>query len=355
MIPVEKINRILERCELIEKKLSEPIGPDEMISLSKEYAEVSDLVRLARLYRGLTEDIEVAHEMSASDDHETSSFARSEIARLTDEISDVEGEIQGFLIAQDENDERSVILEIRAGTGGDEAALFAAELYRGYTKYVVNQGWKIEVIDASYTPIGGIKEIVASVKGKKVFARLKYESGVHRVQRIPETESGGRIHTSTITVAVLPEIEEVEYNIPDTDLRIDTMRASGAGGQHVNKTESAVRITHIPTGIQVVSSEKSQHQNRARAMNILRARLRDIQKREQQEARDADRKGQIGTGDRSERIRTYNFPQGRTTDHRVKVTIYKPFELFENQLDELIDALHAADQAARLEAEMGTQ
>ena len=244
------------------------------------------------------------------------------------------------------------MIEIRPGTGGDEAALFAGDLYRMYQRYAEGRGWRVEVIDEQLTELGGIKELTARIEGENVFARLKFESGVHRVQRVPETESGGRIHTSAATVAVLPEAEEVDIDIPATDIRIDTMRASGAGGQHVNTTDSAVRITHLPTGIVVTSSEKSQHRNREIAMQVLRARLYDAERQRIDSERSADRKSQVGSGDRSERIRTYNFPQGRMTDHRINLTLYKLDQVIAGDLDEVIDALIADDQAAKL-AEMG--
>jgi peptide chain release factor 1 len=256
--------------------------------------------------------------------------------------------LQLVLLPRDAADERSAILEIRAGTGGEEAALFAGDLARMYQRFAEAQGWKWEVVEETATEIGGLRDLVVHVSGRGVFSRLKFESGVHRVQRVPVTESGGRIHTSAATVAVLPEAEEVDIEIPGTDIRIDTMRASGAGGQHVNTTDSAVRITHLPTGIVVTSSEKSQHQNRARALQVLRARLYDMERQKRDDARAADRKGQVGSGDRSERIRTYNFPQGRVTDHRIGLTLYKLDQVLQGDLDEVIDGLVTADQASRL-------
>jgi len=263
----------------------------------------------------------------------------------------LEQQIRILLLPQDPNDDKNTILEIRAGTGGEEAALFAGDLARMYQRLAEARGWKWEVIEETPTEIGGLRDFVAHVSGRGVFARLKFESGVHRVQRVPVTESGGRIHTSAATVAVLPEAEEVDIDIPVTHIRIDTMRASGAGGQHVNTTDSAVRITHLPTGIIVTSSEKSQHQNRAIAMQVLRARLFDLERARVADARAADRKAQIGSGDRSERIRTYNFPQGRLTDHRINLTLYALPQIMAGNLDEVVDALTAHDQAARL-AEM---
>ena len=255
------------------------------------------------------------------------------------------------LLPKDAADDRPAIVEIRPGTGGDEAALFAGDLFRMYQRFAESQGWRVEIIEENPAELGGYREIVAAIRGEGVFARLKFESGVHRVQRVPETESQGRIHTSAATVAVLPEAEEIDIDIPASDIRVDTMRASGAGGQHVNTTDSAVRITHIPTGIVVTSSEKSQHQNRAIAMQVLRTRLFDQARQEADAARAADRKGQVGSGDRSERIRTYNFPQGRVTDHRINLTLYKLDQVIAGDLSEVVDALVAADQAAKL-AEM---
>ncbi|MEO0388904.1 MAG: peptide chain release factor 1, partial [Pseudomonadota bacterium] len=279
-------------------------------------------------------------------------LAEEELAQLRHALPEREQALRVALLPKDAADARPAVLEIRAGTGGDEAALFAGDLARMYQKLAEARGWKFEVLSEVQTELGGLRELVAAIRGEGVFARLKFESGVHRVQRVPATESGGRIHTSAATVAVLPEAAEVDIDIPTSDIRIDTMRASGAGGQHVNTTDSAVRITHIPTGIVVTSSEKSQHQNRAQAMAVLRARLYDAERQRQAEARAADRKGQVGTGDRSERIRTYNFPQARVTDHRINLTLYKLEQVMEGALDEILEALMAADQAARL-AELG--
>ena len=282
------------------------------------------------------------------DDPEMKALAEDELPRLKGALPAVEERLRIALLPKDAADERSAILEIRPGTGGEEAALFAADLLRMYQRYAETRGWRFELLELSETELGGIKEAVANVKGQGVFARLKYESGVHRVQRVPETEAGGRIHTSAATVAVLPEAEEVDIDIPAGDIRIDTMRSSGAGGQHVNTTDSAVRITHLPTGIVVTSSEKSQHQNRANAMAVLRARLYEMERGRLDDARAADRKSQVGSGDRSERIRTYNFPQGRLTDHRIGLTLYALDRIVGGDLDEVIDALIADDQATRL-------
>jgi peptide chain release factor 1 len=275
-------------------------------------------------------------------------LAEEELERIRGALPEAERAVRLALLPKDEADERSAILEIRAGTGGEEAALFAADLARMYQRLAEAKGWRWEVVEATPTELGGFRELVAHVTGKGVFAALKFESGVHRVQRVPATEASGRIHTSAATVAVLPEAEEVEIEIPAQDLRIDTMRSSGAGGQHVNTTDSAVRISHLPTGIVVTSSEKSQHQNRARAMQVLRAKLYDLERTRRDAARAAERKGQVGSGDRSERIRTYNFPQGRLTDHRIGLTLYRLDQVMQGDLDEVIAALAAADQAARL-------
>jgi peptide chain release factor 1 len=283
-------------------------------------------------------------------DKEMAEIAREEIARIDEELPALERQVQLMLLPKDAADERNVILEVRAGTGGDEAALFAGDLFRMYERYAAKQGWKVELMSASEGEVGGYKEIIAEISGKGVFAKLKFESGVHRVQRVPVTEGDGRIHTSAATVAVLPEPEEVDIVIEDKDLRIDVYRASGAGGQHVNKTESAVRITHIPTGVVVAQQdEKSQHKNKARAMQILRARIYEAEREKLDRERAAERKGQVGSGDRSERIRTYNFPQSRVTDHRINLTLHKLDQVLEGEaLDELISALVAEDQAARL-------
>jgi peptide chain release factor 1 len=288
----------------------------------------------------------------AGTDAEMRALAEAEAEELAGRIEALTDEIRILLLPRDEADDRNAILEIRAGTGGDEAALFAGDLYRMYERYAAEQGWRFELVSASEGEVGGFKEVVATVSGKGVFARLKFESGVHRVQRVPETEAGGRIHTSAATVAVLPEAEDVDIEIRNEDIRIDTMRASGAGGQHVNTTDSAVRITHLPTGIMVVSAEKSQHQNRARAMQILRARLYDMEREKAAGERSEARRLQVGSGDRSERIRTYNFPQGRVTDHRINLTLYKLDRVMEGDLDEIVDAL-ISDHQTKLLAEMG--
>ncbi|RMH43751.1 MAG: peptide chain release factor 1 [Alphaproteobacteria bacterium] len=346
MIPVEKLAAIHERFEYLEAKMAEGGANADFAQLAREYAELKPVVEQAAAYRATLDAIADAEAMLA--DPEMRALAEEELAELRARLPEQERALRLALLPRDAADERAAILEIRPGTGGEEAALFAADLRRMYQRYAESRGWRFEVIDETETELGGLRELVARVSGPGVFARLKYESGVHRVQRVPETESGGRIHTSAATVAVLPEAEEVDVEILPQDIRVDTMRASGAGGQHVNTTDSAVRITHIPTGIVVTSSEKSQHQNRAIAMEVLRARLFDMKRREAAEARAADRKSQVGSGDRSERIRTYNFPQGRMTDHRINLTLYKLDQIMQGDLDEVIDALIAHDQAARL-------
>ena len=314
--------------------------------LSREYAELKPVVEAIDRWRELAREEAEAERLLA--DPEMRALAQEELERLRAARPEAERAVQLALLPRDDADERSAILEIRAGTGGEEAALFAADLARMYQRLAETRGWRWEVVEAAPTELGGYRELVAEVSGKGVFRALKFELGVHRVQRVPATESSGRIHTSAATVAVLPEAEEVDVEIPASDIRIDTMRASGAGGQHVNTTDSAVRITHLPTGIVVTISEKSQHQNRARAMEVLRARLYDLERQKKDAARAADRKGQVGSGDRSERIRTYNFPQGRLTDHRIGLTLYRLDQVMQGDLGEVIEALSAADQAARL-------
>jgi peptide chain release factor 1 len=306
-------------------------------------------VRALRAAEGERRDLEAMIADPATD-RDMRALAEADLPAVEERIETLQSAIQLLLLPRDAADERSAILEIRAGTGGDEAALFAGDLFRMYERYAATQGWKMEVVSASEGEVGGFKEIIASVSGRGVFAKLKFESGVHRVQRVPATEGSGRIHTSAATVAVLPEAEEVDVEIRPEDIRIDTMRASGAGGQHVNTTDSAVRITHLPSGIVVTQAEKSQHQNRARAMQILRARLFDQERTKAAEERSESRRLQVGSGDRSERIRTYNFPQGRVTDHRINLTLYKLERVMEGELDELVTAL-IADQQSRLLAE----
>jgi peptide chain release factor 1 len=345
-----KLDRIAARADELRAMLSEGLSGETYVKASKELSEIEPVV--ARI--GELRDAERARQDASTllDDPEMRELAEAELDELKDKIPALEHEIQLALLPKDEADARSAILEIRPAAGGDEAGLFAAELFAMYQRYSEGRGWRFEILDYSDTGLGGLKDASAEINGRNVFARLKYESGVHRVQRVPATESQGRIHTSTVTVAVLPEAEEVDVQIDEGDLRVDVYRASGAGGQHVNKTESAVRITHLPTGIVVtMQEEKSQHKNRAKAMKILRARMYEQQRASLHASRAADRKSQVGTGDRSERIRTYNFPQGRVTDHRINLTLYKIDRVIMGELDEFIDALTAEDQAARLAAQ----
>ena len=348
MIPTDKLQQIKQRFAFLEAKLSEGVSGDFAV-LSKEYSDLRPVVDQIQSYQVLLSDIEDTELMML--DPEMRALAAEELNRLRAVLPDLEHQVQLTLIPKDEADERSAILEIRPGTGGDEAAIFAGDLLAMYQRYAEKAGWLFEVMEHSNSDLGGLKEAVVSVKGQGVFARMKFESGVHRVQRVPATESGGRIHTSAATVAVLPEADNVDIDIPSTDIRIDTMRASGSGGQHVNTTDSAVRILHLPTNIIVVSSEKSQHRNREIAMQVLRTRLYDLKRQAVDAERAASRKGQVGSGDRSERIRTYNFPQGRMTDHRINLTLYKLDQVMQGDLDETIDALILNDQAVKL-AEM---
>ncbi|HVY42933.1 MAG TPA: peptide chain release factor 1 [Hyphomicrobiaceae bacterium] len=353
-IPRQKLDRLVERWEAVQAELNRGAEQAAFVRLSKEFAELDPVVTTINALRRAEKERQELDALLASSatDKEMAELAREERAALEPRIESLEHQLKVLLLPKDAADERSAILEVRAGTGGDEAALFAADLFRMYSRYADLHGWKTEVISASESALGGYKEIVASITGKGVFARLKFESGVHRVQRIPVTEAGGRIHTSAATVAVLPEAEEIDLEIKPEEIRIDTMRAGGAGGQHVNKTESAVRITHIPSGIVVVSAEKSQHQNRRLAMQVLRSRLFEQQRQQAADERAAARKDQVGSGDRSQRIRTYNFPQGRVTDHRINLTLHKLDEVLEgNALDELVDALITQHQASQL-AEM---
>ncbi|HXW40080.1 MAG TPA: peptide chain release factor 1, partial [Xanthobacteraceae bacterium] len=325
------------------------------VNLSREFAELAPVVEAVKSYRAAQQELDGLTSLIAdpSTDPEMRSIAEAERPQLEARRATLEQQLRLALLPKDVMDERNVILEIRAGTGGDEAALFAGDLFRMYERYAAKQGWKVEVVTASDGAMGGFKEVVAEIRGRGAFAKLKYESGVHRVQRVPDTEASGRIHTSTATVAVLPEAQEIDAPINDVDLKIDTLRSSGAGGQHVNKTESAVRVTHIPSGIVVMMQEdRSQHRNRAKALAVLRTRLYDLERQKQEAARAAERRGQVGTGDRSERIRTYNFPQGRVSDHRINLTLYKLPQILEGEaLGEIIDALVAEHQAAQLAAE----
>ena len=347
-----KLQQVIDRFDQVEARLGVASEPDEIVALSKEHAELKKVADKARALKSARENLEEAEAIiEDGSDKDMAVLAREELHALKEQIPALEKALQLLLLPKDKDDEASIMLEIRAGTGGDEAALFAGDLFAMYARYASLNGWSAEVVEASESETGGYKEIVANVSGAGVFGKMKFESGVHRVQRVPATESQGRIHTSAATVAVLPEPEDVDIEIRDEDVRIDTMRASGAGGQHVNKTESAVRMTHLPTGIVVTSSEKSQHQNRARALQVLKARLYEKERAEKHAARAAERKDQVGSGDRSERIRTYNFPQGRVSDHRINLTLYKLDEILAGDaLGEVIDALIAEDQAAKLAA-----
>jgi len=349
MVPLDKLAQITQRFEFLEAQLNAGAAPADIARISREYTDLRPVVSEIAAYRQSLDDLAEAELMLA--DPDMRALAEEEIPRLKARIPEMEQALRLALLPKDAADARPAIVEIRPGTGGDEAALFAADLARMYQRHAEKMGWRWEVLEEQASDLGGLKELVALVSGEGVFARLKYESGVHRVQRVPETETQGRVHTSAATVAVLPEAEEVDIDIPASDIRIDTMRASGAGGQHVNTTDSAVRITHLPTGIIVVSAEKSQHRNKEIAMQVLRARLYEAERERLHSARAADRKSQIGSGDRSERIRTYNYPQGRMTDHRINLTLYALGQIMGGELTEIIDALTAQDQAERL-AEM---
>jgi len=352
VIADEKLDQLVRRFQELEARMSESgdLSGDDIAALSKEYSDLTPIVGVVRDIQGKREEMGDLAEMIADpeSDSEMRSMAEEEFRELKNLLPQLEHDIQILLLPKDAADEKNAILEIRAGTGGDEAALFGGDLFRMYQRYADVHGWKVDIISASDSSVGGYKEVVASVSGKGVFARLKYESGVHRVQRVPETESGGRIHTSAATVAVLPEAEEVDIEIKAEDLRIDVYRASGSGGQHVNTTDSAVRMTHIPTNTVVTQQdESSQHKNRAKAMTIMRARLYEAERQRIADERSESRKGQVGSGDRSERIRTYNFPQNRITDHRINLTVHKLDQIMQgNGLDEIINALITEDQAA---------
>jgi peptide chain release factor 1 len=355
MLPQHKLDALLDRYRMIEHELASQVAPETYVKLSREFSELGPVIEAVRNYRTVTDEIAGLEALIAdpATDPEMRAMAGDEKPALEEKRLELEHLIKLALLPKDAMDERNVILEIRAGTGGDEASLFAGDLFRMYERFAASQRWKVDVVSASEGTAGGYKEIIAEIKGRGAFAKLKFESGVHRVQRVPDTEASGRIHTSAATVAVLPEAEEVDITINDADLKIDTLRSSGAGGQHVNKTESAIRITHLPTGIVVAMQEdRSQHRNRAKAMAVLRSRLYDHERQKIDSARAAERRGQVGSGDRSERIRTYNFPQGRVSDHRINLTLYKLPQIMEGEaLGEVIDALVTEHQAELLAAE----
>jgi peptide chain release factor 1 len=359
MLPEQKLDALLARHQMVESELASQVTPATYVRLSREFAELGPVIAAIKAYREVVDEIAGLGALleDAATEAEMRGLAAGEKPALEQRRAELEQKIRLALLPKDAMDERNVILEIRAGTGGDEASLFAGDLFRMYERYAAKLGWKVEIISASEGSVGGYKEIIAEVHGRGAFAKLKFESGVHRVQRVPDTEGSGRIHTSAATVAVLPEAQDIDVTINEADLRIDTMRSAGAGGQHVNKTESAIRVTHIPTGIVVsMQEDRSQHRNRAKAMAVLRSRLYDFERQKYDAARAADRRGQVGSGDRSERIRTYNFPQGRVSDHRINLTLYKLPQIMEGEaLDEIIDALITEHQAALLAEEGSLQ
>ncbi len=347
----DKLDQLVLRYhDLTERMGSGTLDPKEFQKLAKEQTLLRETVENYQIFLQMQKQYKESKDiLETESDEELRSLAKADISDLEEKLHNQEQMLKILLLPRDPNDERNTVLEIRAGTGGDEAALFCADLFRMYSRYAEKQGWRVELLSDSPTGKGGLKEVIALISGERVFSRLKFESGIHRVQRVPDTEASGRIHTSAVTVAVLPEAEDIELDIPETDLRIDVMRAGGAGGQHVNKTESAVRITHIPTGIVVLCrDERSQHKNRARAMTVLRTRLMDAKRAEQDSALAANRKSMVGSGDRSEKIRTYNYPQSRITDHRINLTLYDLQNVVEGALDDLIDPLIANYQAQAL-------
>ena len=350
MIPQEKLDALIAKFEKIETAMATATKVDDIVRLSKEHGELKDVVAKSRELSSIRKQMAELKELAESDDGDMAEMAYDELQELKEKAPDVEHELQIMLLPKDKADDSSVILEVRAGTGGDEAAIFAGDLFRMYQRYAQLKGWKVEILTASEAEMGGYKEVQANISGDGVFAKMKFESGVHRVQRVPDTETQGRVHTSAATVAVLPEPEEVDIVINESDLRIDVFRASGPGGQSVNTTDSAVRITHIPTGVVVIQQdEKSQHKNRAKAMKVLRARLYDAERARADAERAATRKSMVGSGDRSERIRTYNFPQSRMTDHRINLTLYNLDEIIRGDgVDEVVDALITQDRADRL-------
>jgi len=350
-LSLSRLQQVVDRFEQVEARMGATTETDEIIALSKEHSELKPVVDKAREVMTARKGLEEAQALASSGDAEMAELAQMEIEDIKDRLPDLEQEMQVLLLPKDVDDAANIVLEVRAGTGGDEAALFAGDLYRMYTRYAQTMGWKVEVVDASEGDAGGYKEIVANIAGDGVFGHMKWESGVHRVQRVPATETQGRIHTSAATVAVLPAPENVEIEVKPEDIRIDTMRSSGAGGQHVNTTDSAVRITHLPTGIVTTSSEKSQHVNREKAMEQLKIRLYEREREEKDSARAEARKDQIGSGDRSQKVRTYNFPENRVSDHRINLTLYSLDKIIAgDKLDEVITSLIAEDQARKLAA-----
>jgi peptide chain release factor 1 len=354
-LPEAKLDVLLAHHASLEAESLGQLSSERYVQVTRELAEITPLIEAVKTYRAAVKELADTEALIAdpATDAEMRSMAEAERDELNPKIEDLVQKIRVALLPKDAMDDRNVVLEIRAGTGGDEASLFAGDLFRMYERFASLQGWKVEVISASEGTVGGFKEIIAEVQGRGAFSKLKFESGVHRVQRVPDTETQGRIHTSAATVAVLPEAEEVDIKINDSDLKIDTMRAQGSGGQHVNKTESAIRVTHMPSGVVIfVQAERSQHKNKAKAMGMLRAKLYDMERSKLDSERAADRKGQIGSGDRSERIRTYNFPQGRVSDHRINLTLYKLPQIMEGEaLDEIIQALTTEHQAELLAAQ----